>query len=347
METSGSAQIRAAGPALLRKPLLTIVTPAFNEAKNLPVLYERLCKAMGQVDMDWEWVVVDDHSRDDTFSVVADLAQKDPRVKGTRFARNFGAHIALTCGLHQAKGDCVAALAGDLQDPPELIPQLLDQWRRGIQVVWAARRQREGESVTTIGFARFYYWLMRNMVGIKEMPATGADFFLVDRKVVDAFSQFGEANVSLFALIIWMGFRQATISYDKQARLHGQSGWSLKKKLKLLVDSIASFSYVPIRFMSYLGFVVAFSGFVYATVVIFLALRGSPVQGWASLMVIVLVVGGIQMVMMGVLGEYLWRALDEARGRPRYIVEANTTDDKDGSEFANRTRSALQEAGRS
>ena len=329
METSGAAQIRAAGPALLRKPLLTIVTPAFNEAKNLPVLYERLCETMRSIDMDWEWVVVDDHSRDTTFSVIADLAQRDPRVRGTRFARNFGAHMALTCGLHQATGDCVVALAGDLQDPPELIPELLDQWQQGLQVVWAARKQREGEGVTKVGFSRLYYWLMRNMVGMKEMSATGADFFLLDRKVVEAFSQFSEANVSILALIMWMGFRQTTISYDKKARLHGRSGWDLKKKLKLLVDSIASFSYVPIRFMSYVGFAVAFSGFVYAGVVIFNSLHGSPVQGWASLMVVVLVVGGVQMVMMGVLGEYLWRALDEARRRPRYILEATTKRDED------------------
>jgi glycosyltransferase involved in cell wall biosynthesis len=326
MGTIASEQIGQAVSKVERRPLLSIVTPAFNEAQNLPVLYERLCETMGSVDADWEWVVVDDHSRDATFSVIADLAQRDPRVRGTRLARNFGAHMALTCGLHESSGDCVVALAGDLQDPPELIPQLLDQWRQGVQVAWAARARREGETVAKIAFSRIYHWLMRNMVGMKEMSATGADFFLLDRKVVEAFSQFREANVSILALIAWMGFRQATIGYDKQARLHGQSGWDLKKKLKLLVDSIASFSYVPIRFMSYVGFAVSFSGFVYSGVVIFTALRGSPVQGWASLMVVVLVVGGIQMLMMGVLGEYLWRALDESRRRPKFIIEATTGD---------------------
>jgi dolichol-phosphate mannosyltransferase len=304
--------------------MLSIVTPAFNEAQNLPVLHERLCQTMQGIDIDWEWVVVDDHSRDATFAVIAELAERDPRVRGIRFARNFGAHTALTCGLHHSKGACVAALAADLQDPPETIPQLLTHWKQGTRVVWAARNRREGESAARVGFSRLYYWLMRKVVGMKEMPATGADFFLLDRRVVDAFCEFREANVSIFALITWMGFSQATIYYDKKARLHGQSGWSLKKKLKLLVDSVASFSYVPIRFMSYVGFVVALSGFVYAGFIIFNALQGSPAQGWSSLMVVVLVVGGVQMVMMGVLGEYLWRALDESRRRPRYIIETTT-----------------------
>jgi dolichol-phosphate mannosyltransferase len=168
---------------------------------------------------------------------------------------------------------------------------------------------------------------MRQVVGLKEMPATGADFFLIDRHVVDAVLQFNENNVNLMTLITWMGFRQTSIAYDKQARLHGRSGWDLEKKLKLVVDSVTSFTYLPIRLMSYLGFVVAFAGFVYAGFVIANALAGRPTEGWSSLMVVVLVVGGFQMLMLGVLGEYLWRALDESRRRPRYIIEASTLQD--------------------
>jgi len=163
---------------------------------------------------------------------------------------------------------------------------------------------------------------MRRTVALRDLPAAGADFFLMDRCVIDAFNQFHESHVSILALITWMGFRQATISYNKQARLHGRSGWSLEKKLKLVVDSITSFTYFPIRLMSYVGFAIALFGFLYAGFVVSTALRGHPPQGWASLMVVVLVLGGIQMVMLGVLGEYLWRALDEARRRPRYIIEA-------------------------
>jgi dolichol-phosphate mannosyltransferase len=165
---------------------------------------------------------------------------------------------------------------------------------------------------------------MRRVVGIKEMPSLGADFFLIDRSVIDALRQFNESNASVLALITWMGFRQTTVNYDKQARKYGRSGWSLEKKLKLVLDSITSFTYVPIRLMSYLGLVVAMLGFLYAGVVIINAFAGHPVQGWASLMVVLLVIGGIQMLMMGVLGEYLWRALDEARQRPRYLIEATT-----------------------
>jgi glycosyltransferase involved in cell wall biosynthesis len=306
------------------RPVISVVTPAYNEARNLAVLYDRLCATRDVLGVEWEWVIVDDHSHDETFAVVRDLAARDARVRGFRFARNFGAHTALTCGLHQARGDCVAALAGDLQDPPEVIPALFERWKAGVQVVWAARQRREGETAATVGFSRLYYWVMRSVVGMKEMAATGADFFLLDRAVVDAFSGFNESNASILALLTWMGFRQATIGYDKEARLHGHSGWTLKKKLKLAIDSITSFSYVPIRFMSYLGFVVGFSGFLYAGLVVVNFIRGNPIEGWSSLIIVVLLIGGIQMVMMGVLGEYLWRALDEARRRPRYLIEAET-----------------------
>jgi dolichol-phosphate mannosyltransferase len=213
-------------------------------------------------------------------------------------------------------------MAADLQDPPEALPILLAEWKKGAQIVWAVREKREGERASTVAFARAYYWMMRRIVGVREMPGTGADFGLIDRQVVDALRQFRETNVSILALITWMGYRQAKITYDKQPRLHGRSGWSLAKKLKLVVDSITSFTSLPIRAMSYVGFSVALLGFLYAGVVIVNALEGQPAQGWSSMMVTVLVVGGIQMLMMGVLGEYLWRALDESRRRPRYLIEA-------------------------
>jgi dolichol-phosphate mannosyltransferase len=307
-----------------RRPLLSVVTPAYNEQSNLPILYERLFNVLVSIDVDWEWIVVDDHSGDRTFTAVGEIAGRDPRVHAVRFARNFGSHTAITCGLHHARGDCAVIMAADLQDPPEVLPVLLKKWLADVQVVWAVRTRREGEKASTIGYSRLYHMLMRHVVGLKEMPPTGADFFLVDRYVLDAFRQFKESNVSIMALISWMGFRQETITYDKQARIHGNSGWTLKKKLKLLVDSITSFTYLPIRLMSYLGFFVAFAGFIYAGIVIANSLAGHPVEGWSSLMVVILIIGGIQMLMMGVLGEYLWRALDESRGRPRYLIEATT-----------------------
>lgn len=305
------------------RPLLTLVTPAYNEADNLPRLYERLVAVLDPMQFDWEWIIVDDHSSDHTFAVISELFHADSRIRGYRFARNFGAHKAITFGLHNANGQCAAIMAADLQDPPETLPQLLEKWQEGGQVVWAVRAQREAEKASTIGFSRLYYWIMRRVVGMNEMPATGADFFLVDRRVLDALSEFSENNTSLMALITWMGFRQAEISYTKEARLYGRSGWNLEKKVKLVVDSITSFTYLPIRLMSYLGMLVAVLGFAYAAFVVFNAVAGRPTAGWSSLMVVVLMVGGIQMLMMGILGEYLWRALDEARQRPRYVLEAD------------------------
>jgi dolichol-phosphate mannosyltransferase len=307
-----------------RRPLVSIITPAYNETDNLPVLWERLTNAMDAINGEWEWIVVDDHSTDETFAVIAKMASVHPHIKAVRFSRNFGSHAAIACGLRQARGKCVVIMAADLQDPPETICELMDRWNKGAQVVWAVRGQREGEQTFTVGFARAYYFLMRHMVGLKEMPASGADFFLIDRVVVDALNEFNENNASLFAMLTWMGFRQASITYDKQARLYGRSGWNLKKKLKLVVDSVTSFTYLPIRLMSYVGFSVALLGFLYAGLVIANALAGQPVEGWSSLMVVVLIVGGVQMLMMGVLGEYLWRALDEARRRPRYLIEETT-----------------------
>lgn len=311
--------------ALPDRPLLSVITPAYNEAANLPVLFERLQQTLAAAGVDWEWIVVDDHSTDGTFGVVSELAAHHPYVFGMRLARNSGSHIAMRCGLHHARGQATVIMAADLQDPPEALPGLLERWREGSQVVWAVRRRREGEKTSTVGFSRFYYFLMRTVVGMKEMPSTGADFFLIDRRVVEAYERFHEHNVSIMALITWMGFRQTAITYDKQARLHGKSGWSLGSKIKLVIDSMVSFSYLPLRIMSLLGVSAAFVGFLYASLVIFNAARGIPPQGWASLMVVVLIIGGAQMLMMGVLGEYLWRALDEARGRPSYLVEADTS----------------------
>ena len=304
--------------------LLSYVTPAYNEQENLPALYERILSVTQESDIDWEWVIVDDHSGDHTYQIIQELAAKDKRVRGIRLARNSGSHTALSCGLHRALGDCAIIIAADLQDPPETTPTLLEKWERGAQVVWAIRQGREGEKASKIGFANLYYWIMRKFVGIADMPATGADFFLLDRRVLDAFRQFRETNTSIMALITWMGFKQDSIYYAKQARLHGTSGWSLRKKLKLVVDSVTSFTYHPIRLMSYLGFLVASGGFLFALYIIIDYITGNPAQGWPSLMVAILILGGIQMMMMGVLGEYLWRSLDEARRRPRFIIEDET-----------------------
>jgi glycosyltransferase involved in cell wall biosynthesis len=300
--------------------MISVVTPAYNEALNLPMMHERLQAVLG-AGVDWEWIIIDDCSRDDTFGVAEKLAEADGRIRALRFSRNFGSHTATICGLEYARGRCAIAMAADLQDPPETIPALLSGWRAGNNVVWAVRASRDGESRSTILFSQFYYWLMRKVAGLKEMPATGADFVLLDRPAIDAICRFREQNTSFFALVTWMGFRQISISYEKQARLHGRSGWTVRKKIKLIIDSLTSFTYQPIRWMSLMGLTVSMLGVVYAAVLLLNAVLGSPAQGWTSLMVVVLFLGGGQMFMLGVLGEYIWRGLDESRQRPRYLIE--------------------------
>jgi dolichol-phosphate mannosyltransferase len=299
--------------------MISIVTPAFNEAANLPVLYERLVAAMRDVGGDWEWIVVDDHSRDETFAVIEALALRDARVRGFRLSRNSGSHVAITCGLHQVDSDAAVMMAADLQDPPETLAAMVARWRQGAQVVWATRRARPGDP-SHRGFAAVYYWMMRRLVGMTEMPARGADFFLVDRVVVDAFRRFSERNVSVLALITWLGFRQEYVEYDKQQRVSGQSGWTLARKIKLVVDSITSFSGFPIRLCTYVGLMFLMCSLV----LVLFAVALLPQLGGGLLLVLSLIVGlaGFQLVALGIVGEYVWRALEETRRRPPYLIEA-------------------------
>lgn len=308
-------------------PELTIITPAFNEADNLEDLHARLSGALAGLGVDWEWIVVDDHSSDATFAVVERMRARDPRVRGFRFARNTGSHVAITCGLHHAQGRAAVALAADLQDPPETLGAMLAEWRRGAQVVWAVRRLRPGESAGALGFSRFYYWIMRHVVGMTEMPATGADFFLADRLVIDAFRRFRERHTSVLALVTWMGYRQAFVDYDKQPRVRGHSGWTLRKKIKLVIDSVVSFSDAPVKACTVLGLgVLTVAGLCLLFALVGVSVRNlSP--GWMLLLGGVMGVGGLNLLMMGILGEYLWRALDEARGRPAFLIEAATPDE--------------------
>lgn len=301
--------------------MISVVTPAYNEADNLPAMYERLAATLSSLEQGWEWLIVDDASDDSTFAVAAAIATRHPEVQVKKLSRNFGSHTAVRCGLEFARGACVVVMASDLQDPPEAIPDLLAEWRAGNHVIWAVRARREGEVRSSIAFSRLYYWIMRRFAGLKTMPAMGADFVLLDRRVVDAICEFHEHNTSFFALVTWMGFRQSSIVYTKQVRAHGCSGWTLQKKFKLLLDSVTAFSYVPIRWMSCAGLIISALGSLYGAFIVGFSILGHPTQGWSSLMVAILFLGGGQMFMLGVLGEYIWRGLDEARRRPRYLLE--------------------------
>lgn len=302
--------------------MLSILTPAFNEATNLDALHARLVATMAQLGIEWEWVVVDDHSRDETFAVIQRLAAADGRVRGVRLARNSGSHVAVTCGLHLVRGDAAVMIASDLQDPPETLGSMVERWKSGAQVVWAVRRQRPGDT-THAGFAAVYYWLMRNVVGMKAMPANGADFFLVDRAVLEAFRKFPERSVSVLALVMWLGFRQEFIEYDKQPRTSGKSGWTLARKITLVVDSVTAFSEAPIRACTLLGVALLAVSVVLLLVGIARWMRTD--HGHLVLMVAAVAgVGGLQLVATGLVGEYVWRALEESRRRPQFVIEAVT-----------------------
>jgi len=304
--------------------LISVVVPVYQNAASLPDLAARI-RAMAEscAPTEFEFVFVEDGSRDDSLAVLRQLSREDPRVRVLKLSRNFGSNAAMLAGLAAAAGDAVVAVAADLQDPPELIPEMLRLWAEGRKVVLAARRGRQDPLVTR-ALAGAFYVLFRRFA-IRTMPERGFDFFLVDRRVRDLLVGIQENNAYLMGLILWLGFVPAVVEYDRVARAerYGASAWTFWRKVKHFVDSFVAFSYTPLRVASLLGFLVVCLAFVYGALVLYLKLsRGFPVGGWASLMLVLLVVSGIQIAMLGVLGEYLWRNLEETRHRPRFIVEA-------------------------
>jgi glycosyltransferase involved in cell wall biosynthesis len=301
-------------------PKISVITAFLNEAENLPTWKQRVEAVLSESGETFELVFVDDHSSDGSTDLVRSWSKTDLQVQYARLSRNCGSHAAFSAGLEICRGDCAILLAADLQDPPESIPRLLHEWRSGCDVVWAARAERLGETWSTKLFSSVYYAIMKRLA-LPEMPKQGADFVLLDRKVINAYNSIPEKNTSFLAMILWLGFRQTTISYVKEARAAGKSKWTLAKKIKLLVDSVVSFSFAPIRFASYLGMLVSLSAFAFSIDVFVNALFGQPIEGYSSLMMVVLWLGGIQLLILGILGEYLWRAFDQVRGRPYFIVE--------------------------
>jgi len=298
--------------------LLSIIIPSYNEEENLPVLYERLKHVAETLEHTFEFIFVDDGSSDGSFQCLEDLARKDSRVKVIKFSRNFGSHAACLAGLAQATGDACTFLSADLQDPPEMIATLISEWARGYEVVFGIREWGKESSRL---FPKIYYKAVRRFA-LKNMPETGTDVFLIDRKVVDAVVSIREKNTSIFGLILWSGFKQTIVQYRKGMRQKGISKWTLGKKIKLFIDTFVSFSYIPLRLISVVGIMLAFMGFLYAFFIVFNRLFFSvPVEGWASLMVVLLVVSGTQLVFLGILGEYLWRNFDETRKRPPFIID--------------------------
>lgn len=302
---------------------LSIIIPCYHESSAVRDTLARLQESLRSARFDdpYEVVFVDDGSRDDTFVHLKELAATHPGVRVLKLSANVGSHMAIRAGLEHAGGTHACYLPADLQEPPELIPRLMELCREPVQIAWAVRDSRQDPALTKF-FARCFYGLARIMV-TRNLPAEGAGTFLLGPKALAAVSSFPERNLTLEGLFATMGFPMAVLPYERQARKHGGSKWTLAKKLKLFADFFVAYSYTPIRFFSYLGVGVASLGFLYATY-IFVArlIYGSQMtSGFTAIMIAVLILGGLQMIMMGVLGEYLWRTLDESRRRPRYIVD--------------------------
>jgi dolichol-phosphate mannosyltransferase len=299
---------------------ISVVVPVFQNASDLDELVRRLAAVAATVpDVEFEFVFVDDGSRDGSFGVLARLAETDPRVKALRLSRNFGSNAALLAGLMHAKGDAAATLAADLQDPPELLPALIEQWRAGHQVVLAARRKR-GDPFFSRVFATLFNRLFRLLV-FPDFPRDGFDFMLVDRQVVDVIRAMPEKNSYLFGQVMWAGFSRQLVPYDRAPRARGRSTWTFWRKVKYFVDAFTAFSYLPVRAASLLGFALAALGFLYAALVVALRLFGDvQPRGFSALIVVITVAAGAQLIVTGLVGEYVWRILEETRPRPPFVI---------------------------
>lgn len=301
--------------------LLSVVIPVYFNEESLPILYEGLDKVSQDLKrVSFEFIFVDDGSGDKSFDVLKKLSERDNRIRIVKLSRNFGSFVACLAGLSYAKGDCAAIIAADLQDPPELLIRFYEKWEGGSKIVCAGRESREDNKIKIL-FSKIYYYLLK-LIAIKEMPSGGFDSVLIDRKVIDVLVNVKEKNTSLMGQILWTGFNRDIIYYCKKERKHGKSMWTLSKKIKYFIDSFLAFSYFPIRAISLLGIVFAFLAFIFGIYIIFQKIFFSvSVQGFTTLIVVILFTAGIQMIMLGVVGEYLWRNLDETRKRPIFIVD--------------------------
>lgn len=304
-------------------PEISIIAPVYNEEPVLHKLYERVSEVMDAQSFDWELVLVNDGSRDDSAEIIASLHAKDSRVKGISFSRNFGFQIAVTAGLEHASGNAVVLTDADLQDPPEVIPKMIAKWREGYDVVYGVRASREGETWFKKLTASAFYRLIDSITGI-DIPLDTGDFRLMDRRVVNSILGMRERNRFLRGMVPWVGFKQTGVEYERAARFAGESKFSsVKQMIPFAIDAITSFSYFPLQIATYLGFFIAFLSLIAIMLVILLRLVGDNLafEGQATTLVMVLFLGGIQMISLGIIGEYLGRIYDEVKGRPLYLID--------------------------
>lgn len=300
--------------------LLSVVVPLYNEEEVIQTTYERLTAVLEQLGEPYEVVMVNDGSRDRTAAIVREICRRDNRVKLVDFSRNFGHQIAVTAGMDYASGRTVVLIDADLQDPPEIIPEMVRLWREGYDVVYGRRIARKGETWFKKLTAKLFYRLLRSITSV-NIPVDTGDFRLMDRKVSDTLCNMREQRRFIRGMVSWAGFRQTSIDYVREERFAGETKYPMRKMIRLSIDAITSFSTKPLKIASILGFLLSAAGFVYLLIVLYLRLFTDTTQpGWTSLIVISLLFHGITLSLLGVLGEYIGRIYEEAKGRPLYLV---------------------------
>jgi dolichol-phosphate mannosyltransferase len=299
----------------------SIVVPVFNEEEVLMESYKRLKKVMDGIFQPYEIIFVNDGSRDNTGAILRRICSIDKKAKFIEFSRNFGHQPAITAGMDYAGGEAIIVIDADLQDPPEVIPQMIEKWMEGFDVVYGVRAERQGESFFKKVTAAFFYRFFRKMTDV-DIPVDVGDFRLIDRKVCDALKLVNERNRFIRGIISWLGFNQTGVEFTREKRFAGETKYPIKKMIKFSFDAIVSFSYKPLRLASYGGIILSFFSFIYLITVLFQKLftSSATVPGWASTLAVSLFFNGIVLMMLGIIGEYLGRIYDEAKGRPLYVV---------------------------
>jgi dolichol-phosphate mannosyltransferase len=307
-------------------PTFSIIAPIYNELESLPELYPRVRDVLDQTGEPWELILVDDGSSDGSTDIIRKLAETDSRVRPIIFARNFGHQIAVTAGIDYSRGQAVVIIDADLQDPPEVILKLIEKWREGYEVVYAVRQEREGESWFKKTTASLFYRIIHRITDV-NIPLDTGDFRLMDKKVVDVMKTMREKHRFLRGMSAWVGFRQTGVKYRRAARFAGETKYPLRKMIQLALNAITSFSYAPLQLATYLGFIAAGLAVLAIPVVAVLRLlTGTALLGQATTLVMVLFFGGVQLICIGIIGEYIGRIYDETKDRPLYIVAQGPED---------------------
>lgn len=306
---------------------LSIIIPVYYNEDSLHALYcEIKEKIIDIINYDYEIIMVDDGSKDNSYHIMEELAELDSNIKIYSLSRNFGSHAACLCGLSKSTGDCAVIKAADMQEPAELILEMVSSWQSGNNVVLACRNSRNDEA-NQIFFANLYYWLVRK-TSLPSMPKNGFDIYLLDRKAIEVLGRLDEKNSAITGQILWSGFKTGIVYYTRKAREIGQSRWTIKKKIRLVADTLFSFSTLPIRFIEGIGIISFLGSLIWALYVLVSKLFGEiNVTGWTTSFIFMLFAFGIIMISFGILGEYIWRTFDASRNRPTYIIE-NSSDER-------------------